>query len=497
MNRNGPMPAGAHRALPSPREHNILDASLSPEAKEGAMSDPAMSRSLSLAVPKAPRRSLSWRGVLRAVHDNPLTLWTDAAYEDEVETQRFLGRPRLLINAPDAIQHVLIRNPGNFHRTAASIRLLRPFVGRGLLLSEGELWRRQRRVIAPTLAPRALPPLMAEAARAIAPATSALAEAAEDGAPVDLLLAMQRLALDIAGRTMFSVAMEDFGGEMRQMLVEAWPNISRPDFFDLVLPIGIPSPRDFARRRFQRRWMGLIGRIIAAREKADDRPGKGADLFDLLRAAIAGEGREGARLLRDEVATMIIAGHETTALTLFWSALLLAAHPEAQARIAEEAEGLDLGPEGAPSALERLIYTRAVVSEALRLYPPAAVIARQAARAERCGGIDVPRGALVLISPWVLHRHRKLWAAPGQFDPGRFLPAAAPVPRFAYLPFGAGPRVCVGAQFALGEATLVLATLVRRFAITRLDDAPVMPVSVVTTQPDRAPPFRLVPRGAA
>lgn len=118
-----------------------------------------MSEPLSLAVPAAPKRSLSWRGVLRAARDNPLQLWTDAAYAQDVEQQSFLGKPRLLLNAPDAIQHVLIREAGNFRRTAPSIRLLRPFVGRGLLLSEGELWRRQRRVIAPTLAPRALPPL--------------------------------------------------------------------------------------------------------------------------------------------------------------------------------------------------------------------------------------------------------------------------------------------------------------------------------------------------
>ncbi len=456
-----------------------------------------MSEPLSLVVPEAPKRSLSWRGVLRVVHDNPLLLWTDAAYEQDVETQSFLGKPRFLLNAPEAIQHVLIRNPENYRRTAASIRLLRPFVGRGLLLSEGELWRRERRVITPTLAPRALPPLMAEAARAIGAAAIRLDAAAKAGTPVDLLAVMQGLALDIAGRTMFSVAMEAFGTEMRQMLAEAARNLSRPDFFDLVLPIGMPSPRDFQRWRFQRRWMGLISRIIAARQGADARRGDGADLFDLLRAALAEDGPEGARLLRDEVATMIIAGHETTALTLFWSALLLAAEPDMQARIAAEADGLDLGPDGAAAALERLSYTRAVVSEALRLYPPAAVIARQAVNAARCGDITIPRGALVFIAPWVLHRHRKLWAAPGHFDPSRFLPGAQPVPRFAYLPFGAGPRVCVGAQFALAEATLVLATLVRRFVITRGDDAPVMPVSVVTTQPDRAPPFHLTPRPGA
>jgi unspecific monooxygenase len=448
-----------------------------------------MSEPSSMVAPAAPAQALSWRQVLRVVRENPLQLWTEAAYEQEYEVQGFLGRKRFLLNAPDAIQQVLVREAGHFRRTAASIRLLRPFVGQGLLLSEGALWRRERRLIAPTLAPRALPPLMAEAARAIGAAETRLAAAA--GGEVDLLAAMQDLSLEIAGRTMFSVATDAFAGEMRRLFIEASERLSRPDLLDLVLPIGVPSPRDLARFWFRRRWVRLIGRIIAAREQSAIKAGAGTDLYDLLRAALSAEGKAGARLLRDEVATMLIAGHETTALTLFWSALLLAAHPEVQARIAAEASPLDLGPEGAAASLEQLPYTRAVVSEALRLYPPAAAIVRQAITEQQVGDLVIPRGALVFVSPWVLHRHRRLWAAPTRFDPERFLPGAPPIGRFAYLPFGTGPRVCVGAQFALAEATLVLASLFRRFEVARTDSAPVVPVSLVTTQPNRAPPFRL------
>jgi cytochrome P450 len=130
----------------------------------------------------------------------------------------------------------------------------------------------------------------------------------------------------------------------------------------------------------------------------------------------------------------------------------------------------------------------------MRLYPPAFVIVRQAIEADRCEGIDIPCGAVVMIAPWVLHRHRRLWRDPDAFDPTRFLPDATPPPRFAYLPFGAGPRVCVGAQFALAEATLVLAALTRTFHIARADATPVLPVAIVTTQPDHAPMFRLRPR---
>ncbi len=176
---------------------------------------------------------------------------------------------------------------------------------------------------------------------------------------------------------------------------------------------------------------------------------------------------------------------------MFWALTLLAAAPAAQDRIADEAACVDLTAERATEALDQLPFTRAVLSETLRLYPPAFVIVRQAIAADACDGIDIPRGAVVMIAPWVLHRHRRLWRDPDAFDPARFLPDAPPPPRFTYLPFGAGPRVCVGMQFALTEATLALAALTRAFHLARDDITPVLPVAIVTTQPDHAPMFRL------
>lgn len=279
---------------------------------------------------------------------------------------------------------------------------------------------------------------------------------------------------------------------------EAWRHQRRtiaPALAPRMLPLltrHIVTPRDLARRRFQRRWMALIEAIMRARLAA---PATSAprDLFDLLRAARDPD--TGAAFshdeLRDQVATMILAGHETTAVALFWALTLLAAAPDAQHRIATEAAGADLSADQAGEAAALLPFTRAVVSETLRLYPPAFVIVRQAIAADHSEGIDIPRGAVVMIAPWVLHRHRKLWRDPDAFDPTRFLPDAPPPPRFAYLPFGAGPRVCVGAQFALTEATLALAALARAFHIARADATPVLPVAIVTTQPDHAPMFRL------
>jgi cytochrome P450 len=172
--------------------------------------------------------------------------------------------------------------------------------------------------------------------------------------------------------------------------------------------------------------------------------------------------------------------------------VLLAGARDEQRRVAEEARGVEITPDNAMDVMPRLVRTRAVINETLRLYPPAFTMARMAIAADRAGGIDIPRGSILMIAPWVLHRHRRLWRDPDAFDPSRFMPGAPQPPRFAFLPFGTGPRVCVGAQFALAEATLVLAMLVRSFRVMLVDQ--VMPVAIVTTQPDHPPVFRLSAR---
>ena len=200
------------------------------------------------------------------------------------------------------------------------------------------------------------------------------------------------------------------------------------------------------------------------------------------------------RKLIEEAATMLAAGHETTAVSLFWSAYLVALLPEVQERIAAEAAPLDLGPAGAAAALPQLRFTRAVVDETLRLYPPAFSIVRQAKAADEAAGVPIPARSVVLIVPWVLHRHRLLWRDPDRFEPERFLPEAEPPTRFSYLPFGAGPRACIGSQFALTETVLVLARLAQAFRIELADDRPVQPMARITLQPDRSPSFRLSKR---
>jgi cytochrome P450 len=439
--------------------------------------------------PPIPAAPLPFFSFLRAIRTNALTMWTEAAYQEDVLVRNFLGRSNMLLNAPDAIHRVLVDNPGNYRRSPASIRILRPITGKGLLLSEGDDWRHQRRTIAPALAPRNLPMLARHIVTCTQQAVSTLH--AQIDAPVDLLAAMQNLALDIAGQSMFSLETRHYGPAMRQMLTEYGLRYARPHMLDMVLPPSIPTLRDLGRRRFQRRWMALMEEIMRARQDAPpaDVP---RDLFDLLLVARDPESGEGfsPAQLRDQIATMILAGHETTAVALFWSLVLLAGAPIEQQLVADEVRQFDITADNAMDVMPRLIRTRAVISEALRLYPPAFTIVREAIAADRVGDLVIPRGSVLMIAPWVLGRHRKLWADADAFDPSRFLPAGPAIPRFAYLPFGAGPRVCVGAQFALTEATLALASVIRAFDVS-LNEAPPLPVAIVTTQPDHPPMFRL------
>jgi cytochrome P450 len=440
--------------------------------------------------PSIPPAEPGWYQTFVILRTNALRMWPKDAYEKDVLVQSFLGRRRFLLNTPDAIHHVLLDNAANYTRTPATIRILRPIVGEGLVLSEGEEWRHQRRTIAPALAPRIIPMLARHVARATAGAVARLA--ASDGQPVDLLAAMQILALEIAARSMFSLEMQQYGAALRAMIARFGTRLGRPYFLDMMLPIGIPTLHDFARRKFRSEWIALMDEIIESRLRAPQSEGA-RDLFDVLLAARDPEtGAAFSRAqLRDQMATMIVAGHETTALTLFWSLYLLASAPVEQERLFQEVRAVELDTDKAADALAKLSYARAVVDETLRLYPPAFIIVRKAIGPDQIGDLTIPKGSMVSMAPWVLHRHIKLWKDPDAFNPSRFLGDQPKARRFAYLPFGAGPRVCVGAQFALAEACIVLATLIQHFEVALADDTPVLPAAVVTTQPDHPAPFRL------
>ncbi|WP_249779489.1 cytochrome P450 [Bradyrhizobium sediminis] len=441
--------------------------------------------------PRAPD-TMTVFGRMMAMRESVIGTWGQRAYEEDIIRGRFFGRSSFILNTPDSIRHVLVDNYENYVRTPAAIRVLRPVLGEGLLIAEGRAWKHQRRTLAPAFTPRAVATLVPHMVAATDETIAKLGAAS--GGPVDLREAMQRMTLEIAGRTMFSFGMDRHGAALRDFVMEYGERLARPHFLDLLLPLNWPSPQDFSRARFRKRWTGFVAMLMAERRAAGKKEGAPpSDLFDLMNAARDPETGEAFtdEQLGDQVATMILAGHETTATALFWSLYLLALDPDTQEQLAAEVKGADVSD---ASDVERLKFTRAVVDETMRLYPPAFLIARAAAAPDTIAGMPVKKNDVVLIAPWLLHRHEKLWRDPNAFIPSRFMPPAPPPDRFAYLPFGVGARVCIGSHFALVEATLALAKIIATFKVELVDQAPVMPIGVVTTQPDRSPMFRITRR---
>jgi len=441
--------------------------------------------------PRAPEDMTAF-GRIALMRESAIATWGQRAYEDDIVRGRFFGRSSFIFNTPDAIRHVLVDNYENYRRTPAGYRVLRPMLGEGLLIAEGRSWKHQRRTLAPAFTPRAVATLVPHMVAVTQETVEKLKAAG--GGRVDLREIMQRMTLEIAGRTMFSFEMDRHGATLRDFVMEYGKRLARPHLFDLMLPLSWPSPQDFARARFRKRWTRFVAMLMAERRAAGKNDGAPPrDLFDLMDAARDPETGEAfsETQLGDEVATMILAGHETTATALFWSLYLLALDPSTQEQVASEVTAVSAG--GALD-IERLKFTRAVIDETMRLYPPAFLIARAAIASDTVAGLPVSKNDVILIAPWLLHRHEKLWRDPNAFIPSRFMPGSPPPDRFAYLPFGAGPRVCIGAHFALVEATLALAKLIGAFRIELLDKEPVVPVGVVTTQPDRSPMFAITPR---
>jgi cytochrome P450 len=447
-----------------------------------------------LLVPPCPPRApgnMTALGRMMAIRNNVLGSWGQRAYEEDIVQGRFFGRGSFILNTPDAIRHVLVDNYENYTRTPASIRVLRPILGEGLLIAEGRAWKHQRRTLAPAFTPRAVTTLIPHMLAATGDTVAKLRSASH--APVDLREAMQRMTLEIAGRTMFSFGMDRHGAALRDFVMEYGDRLARPHVLDLLLPLNWPSPQDFARARFRKRWTAFVGMLMAERRATGKNEGAPPnDLFDLMGAARDPETGEAFsdEQLGDQVATMILAGHETTATALFWALYLLALDPAVQDGVAAEVQGATVN---GVLDLDRLKFTRAVVDETMRLYPPAFLIIRAAAGPDTIAGLPVRKRDIVLVAPWLLHRHEKLWRDPNAFNPSRFM-TGTPPDRFAYLPFGVGARVCIGAHFALVEATLALAKMIGAFRVGLLDKEPVMPVGVVTTQPDRSPMFAITPR---
>jgi cytochrome P450 len=319
-------------------------------------------------------------------------------------------------------------------------------------------------------------------------AADALAERwrKQDGATVDVAAEMTRVTLDVLVRTIFSDGLGRDPEEFRAAMAVYFDTIGRIGALDLIgAPPFIPRVAQLRARSTMRFFESAIDEIVGMRRRrlADNTDAPPNDILNLLLGAvdpITGQRMSEAEV-RSNILTFISAGHETTANALTWTLFLLSQSPQWRRRVESEVECVE---EINASVVDELPQTRAVIEEAIRLYPPIAAISRVALDADRVAGEPIEAGIMVVIAPYVLHRHRLLWAAPDEFDPSRFLGEERnKVDRFAYLPFGAGPRTCIGSTFALQEATLVLAVITRSFRLSVVDETSVKPTLRVTLRP--------------
>lgn len=445
------------------------------------------------AFPVRHERRLPLPQLLKTLRENAIGTYTRDAFERDIIIYRLGFKPMILANHPDLIRHVMLDNAANYERDPVGKRLLEPGLGKGLLTSEGAEWKRQRRMMAPIFQPRRLAgfaAIMTDYAERLAGTLAVL----PPGRPVDMAEQMMLLTLDIIARTMFGsderTDVSAVGAAMDRYQATVRPNI--PDL--IGLPRWVPRPAAAEGRRAVAEMDAIINSLIQRRH---ERAEPGDDLLGLLLAARDDE--TGAALddreVRDQMATFFLAGHETTATALAWTWYLLSHAPDVEQKLHAELDSVLAGRAATYADYDRLTYTRMVIEEAMRLYPPAHTTARQAIAEDRFDTIAIPAGTMVIISPYIMQRHRLYWQNPDVFDPENFAPEkAAQRRRYTYLPFGAGPRICIGQGFAMIEAVLILATLAQKLRARLVPGAKVAPVAKITLRPSPGLPMTIQPR---
>ena len=433
------------------------------------------------AAPPGPRGHLLL-GSLREVQREPLKLLYDGFREHgDIVRFRFAGTRALLLAHPDHIRRVLHDNHRNYDKQNVDYAMLSRLLGNGLLTSDGALWRRQRRLIAPMFHRQRVAGfcnLMVDSTLEMLERWEALAQSSE---PFDVATEMTRLTLAIVGRVLFSADVSEDAETIGAALTEVNRQLGEFNLLDVFWMI--PTPRKWRFRNAVRALDRVVDKIIDQRRHTTHRD---QDLLSMLLDVVDEETSQAMtpRQVRDEVLTLLLAGHETTANALVWTWYLLSQNPKAATKLHRELLGV-LG-ERAPGALDlpRLPYTRMVVEESMRLYPPAWAISRNAIGEDEIGGYRVARKTNMIISSFITHRHPAFWEDPERFDPERFSPERSEGrPNFAYLPFGGGPRICIGNSFAMAETQLILATVAQRYRLRLVPGHPVELYPLITLRP--------------
>jgi cytochrome P450 len=454
-------------------------------------------------------KGLPWFGSVFPAWRDPLGLFLEsrARYGDVV---RFKFGPfqYYLVNDPNVVKHVLVDNPKAYTKSRNYLGL-KVVLGEGLLTSEGAHWRRQRKLTQPAFHRDKLAGFADQMAMATRDMLTRWKAEDADGARGNgsfcIHAEMMRLTFRVVGLTLFSSDVDGDAKGVGQALEVAmhWANDHAESM--IRIPPYIPTPANVRFKRAKQTLDGVVFRIIAERRIEAQKTGDfGSDLLGMLMAAteepdVGGGASTGMddQQLRDEIITMILAGHETTANLLSWTFHLLSKHPDVERRVREEAQRVLGDRDPVLEDVKALEYTRMVLEEGLRLYPPAWVFERQAVTADTLGPYAIEPGAIIGLCPYVLHRHPDHWENPEGFDPERFRPEHAEKrPRYAYLPFGGGPRTCVGNHFAMMEAQILLAMIVREHRLELDPSHPVVVDPVITLRPKHGIRVRRRPRAA-
>ena len=443
-------------------------------------------------VPPFPPRGAGpvavWRGFVGERARSAVYGWSERAFELPYMRRNVLGYQVHIPLEPDTIQRVLLDNAANYVKPDLVKRLLAPVIGQGLLTADGPLWRDQRRIVAASFAPSAVD--------ALAPAFARAAEAAAaewgEGGRIDMAAVSTGTTMRIIAETLFAADPRLTSGAALAHIAAALEAFSEARLQVLLgLPVMPWSRKGWRGRRGQIYLRRTLSEVVRDRLRGD----RGSDFLGTLIAALEGrfDPAQAEALAVDNAATFYLAGHETTANALTWTLFLFSEQPALQEEAAAEAKAALGG--GVQDLADRLPLTRRVLDESLRLYPPVPRFDRQAVGPDRLGDHDVGAGDIVSIWPWLVHRHKALWDDPDTFRVDRFAAGKGERHRFQYLPFGGGPRVCVGARFATVEALTILAHWLASWRFAPEPGREVRPFGMVTLRPFGGLPLRVSKRG--
>jgi cytochrome P450 len=440
--------------------------------------------------------------IIRTVMRNPLELWGEPSFRLEWLKTRFFNERTLIVNHPGLVRHVLVDNAQNYKMATIRQLVLRPILRDGLLTAEGETWKRSRKAMAPVFTPRharGFAEQMLEQSRAF---TGRYETAAEKGEVRDIAVDMTELTFDILSATLFSGQVAgteaEFAGDIDRLL----STMGRVDPMDLLkAPSWVPRIRRMLGKPVLAKFRAIVEETMTRRQEMmrTDPQSVPEDFLTLL---IRLQGPDGLTFdeIEDNIITFIGAGHETTARALGWTLYCLANSPSDREKVEAEIDEVLAREPDPVKWLDAMPWTRAAFEEAMRLYPPAPSINRAAIADDSWDNgkgetVTIEAGTTILVMPWTLHRHTKLWDRPGAYIPSRFLPEnRGSIDRYQYLPFGVGPRICIGATFALQEAVIALGVLLKDYRFDCTEETRPWPVQKLTTQPEGGLPMRVTRR---